>query len=73
MFMKKENFKNVDGVFYDVTSYSNDKITLERMNENSKMKYVLECENYNDVGKNIVQILSNQYIKRLANLTQLNK
>ena len=72
MFMKKENIKINQDVFYDVTSYSNDKITLERINDDSNMKYVLECENYKDVGKDIVQILSNQYIRRLSIVTHLH-
>ncbi len=70
--MKKENIKIDQEVFYNVTSYSNDKITLERINDDSKMKYVLECENYKDVGKDIVQILSNQYIRRLSIVTHLH-
>ena len=70
--MKKENIKINQDVFYDVTSYSNDKITLERINDDSNMKYVLECENYKDVGKDIVQILSNQYIRRLSIVTHLH-
>lgn len=70
--MNEKRFKSTNDVIYNVVSYSKDEITLERYDDKTNKKIIIEIENAEELGKDIIQILSNQYIKRISDITQAN-